>query len=221
MVEYKILENKLREETNKNINKWLVKLLEEKKYFFNKKYKFNEEEKINKYIKKYFEKYLNAELKQLNAVAKAEDFKSGDKISLTIEWVKGSMQSNQATAFLSSGYIITQSNKTNGFGYDKESTATAEVLNEYLPLLKLMYDKKENYLKENKDIIPTEEQNDINKFLFGYGSGYKTLPSFEGGVGISCHKDIIKNLGLEWEHLNSTKTTDTYLITKKENNEVV
>jgi hypothetical protein len=219
MVEYKMLEKKLREETNENINKWLVKPLEEKKSFFNKKYKINEEEKINKYIKKYFEKYLNAELKKLKVVAKAEDFKKGDKISLTIEWVKGSMQSNQATAFLSSEFIQTKSVKTGGCGYDKESTATAQVLNEHLPLLKLMYDMKEDYLLKNP--TPTENQSNINRSLLGYGSGCRILPSFEGGVGVSCHENIIKNLGLEWEHLNSTKTTDTYLITKKENAEVV
>lgn len=203
MVEYKMLEKKLREETNENINKWLVKPLEQKKSFFNKKYKVNEEKKINKYIKKYFEGFLIPQLKQLEVVAKAEDFKSGDKISLTIEWAKSSMYGNQAIAFLSSDVITTQSVKTGGCGYDKESTATAQVLNEHLPLLKLMYDKKENNI------------NIDNKTLFGYGSGYRTLPSFEGGVGISCHKNIIKNLGLEWEHLNSTKTTDTYLIIKQ------
>jgi len=56
----------------------------------------------------------------------------------------------------------------------------------------------------------------MNVSLFGYGSGYGVLPKFDGGVGVSCHQGIMEKLGLHMETITSTKTTDVYMIRKKE-----
>lgn len=91
-----------------------------------------------------------------------------------------------------------QGNKTDsitGYGYDKESTASAEILNLNNTILKRMYAlKNENIDAKNED-------------LFGYGSNCGLLPSFEGGVGIGCHVDILKKIGFKVEKMGTDTTT--------------
>jgi hypothetical protein len=73
-----------------------------------------------------------------------------------------------------------ESPRITGCGYCKLSTATADVLNKNLFILKKLYEKKDkNIKKRNHDIL-------------GYGSGYGLLPSFEGGVGINSHLFILE-----------------------------
>lgn len=72
-----------------------------------------------------------------------------------------------------------------GCGYCKESTATAQLLNQNDIIMKQVYkakNKPRNLKQSNSDSL-------------GYGSGYSLIPSFEGGVGIDCHVRILKRLG--------------------------
>lgn len=82
-----------------------------------------------------------------------------------------------------------------GCGYDKESTASAKILNCHNVILKRMYNMKEKYIsRKNGDI-------------FGYGSGYGLLPCFEGGVGIECHIRILEKLGFKVLKKSTNTTT--------------
>ena len=69
-------------------------------------------------------------------------------------------------------------------------------------LLKLLYRAK------NK---ATDQR---NRDLIGYGSGYSMLPSFEGGVGVSCYYQILEYIGLKFTHVANGKTFDVYKISK-------
>lgn len=82
-----------------------------------------------------------------------------------------------------------------GCGYDKESTASAKILNLHNVILKRMYTLK----NDNIDVK--------NGNLFGYGSGYYLLPSFEGGVGIDCHVRILEKLGFKVSKMGTNTTT--------------
>jgi hypothetical protein len=72
---------------------------------------------------------------------------------------------------------------TGGYGYDKHSTALAEILNMHLPILRRLY------------LAKAKAVNKANRDALGYGSGYGMIPSFEGGVGSGCHVEILRRLG--------------------------
>jgi hypothetical protein len=76
---------------------------------------------------------------------------------------------------------------TGGCGYDKHSTALAEILNLHLPILKRLYKAEDKRLGIKKS--------DARRDVIGYGSGYGVVPYFEGGVGSSCHVQILERLG--------------------------
>lgn len=133
-------------------------------------------------------------------------------VKIQIEWVrsrtwganpKGEMwvyfenkEGNRESAYFQCGGI-------GGCGYDKTSTATANLLNQSIECLKPLF------VKKNK---ATDKH---NHELLGYGAGYGLLPRFEGGVGVNCHKRIFEALGYKFETTASGKNFDAYMITKK------
>jgi len=218
-MEMKNLENELKNKYNKLLTNSLKELetpegLKNALSFHGRKYIKNEKELLNKYIIKQYEKRLNTELTLLTRVNKIKPYKIGNKFSITICWAKSRMWGNNPQAELNifkgeiGEYKTYKSDRITGCGYCKESTATAEVLNQDAKILHDMYKIK------NNANIKEKNTHDINTKLFGYGSGYNELPKFEGGVGITCHIDILKKLGFEVEHISNTTNTDTYLITK-------
>jgi len=102
-----------------------------------------------------------------------------------------------------SGYVT--SGSIGGCGYDKQSTAVANCLNQINEILKPLYDLKNNQLE------PTEKN---NHEIFGYGSGYGILPTIEGGVGVSCYNAIFNKIGFEFKCTASGKNFDVYTISK-------
>ena len=94
---------------------------------------------------------------------------------------------------------------TGGWGYDKLSTALAEVLNQYQPLTKLMYNYIDDKMFEEGSLTIN------NHKVLGYGSGYGILPHFESGVGVESFYTIFDNLGLKLTQV----TDEFYRITKK------
>ena len=94
---------------------------------------------------------------------------------------------------------------TGGWGYDKLSTAIAEVLNQYQPLMKAMYDYIDDKMFEEGSLTINNHE------VLGYGSGYGILPYFEHGVGVSSFYKIFDNLGLKLTQI----TDEFYRITKK------
>jgi len=108
-----------------------------------------------------------------------------------------------ATAFVC-GVGELSSGSIGGCGYDKQSTAVANVLNQIPQFKKLMFelkDKPKNAKLKNREV-------------FGYGSGYGILPNFEGGVGVSCYDRIFNAIGYEFKTLSIGKTFDVYQISK-------
>jgi len=105
-------------------------------------------------------------------------------------------------------YNDVYSGSIGGCGYDKESTAVANCLNKIPQLMKALYEKK------NKEYKPTNKESDLNRNIFGYGSGYGIFPNFEGGVGTSCYPDIFKAIGFKFSKTASGKTFDVYTIEK-------
>ncbi|NOQ37583.1 hypothetical protein GQ472_01715 [archaeon] len=162
--------------------------------------------KFTRYLQTAHDKKIAEDMDRIKAVEGAEDFK--DELVVTVEWKKSRMWGNNPTAHTSDG---DRSESIGGCGYDKESTAIAQVLNQNMPLLKLMYSRKDKDHSRWKDF---DDHSDYNRKVLGYGSGYGILPQFEGGVGVSSHQNIMKNIGLEMQHLVTTDRSDTYVIKK-------
>ena len=111
----------------------------------------------------------------------------------------------QHKAILATDTIRIEGKYTGGWGYDKLSTAIAEVLNQYQPLMKAMYDYIDDKMFEEGSLTIN------NHKVLGYGSGYGILPYFESGVGVSSFYKIFDNLGLKLTQV----TDEFYRITKK------
>lgn len=93
-----------------------------------------------------------------------------------------------------------------GCGYDKLSASVSEALNQSPAIMRVLYEKADTL---------SEHSNDIYRHEIGYGCGYNVLPSFEGGVGISCFQSIFENLGYIWRTGISSNSVDTFTIQKE------
>jgi len=148
-------------------------------------------------------KSLDKEYARLNIISLAPEF---EKMTITVEWKKnrtwGSNPRAEARAITLNGVEILNSGSIGGCGYDKGSTAVANVINQCKAFLKLLCTKKDK--KADKS----------NREIFGYGSGYGIIPSIEGGVGVSCYPAICKSIGLEFKTIASGKSFDVYEISR-------
>lgn len=145
-------------------------------------------------------KYESIKADKIAKIEKAEQLlNSGVKlenIEISIEWKKSAAWGYNPHAKIDC-YIFNGSHrefmsftgKASGCGYDKRSAATATAFNK-CDILKAMLYKKEN---ERLKKAPEKARRDY----IGYGSGYGTLPYFEGGVGFGSHETILKNLGFK------------------------
>lgn len=173
--------------------------------WYGKKYTKNPEKKLTKFLEKKRDEEINEMIEKIENVEKADDFKND--FVITIEWKKSQMWGYNPHVYTNTGF---EYHTISGCGYDKQSTVTAEALNSNLCILKLMYEKKEEYLnKPNNTNISNEE-------IFGYGCGYGILPDFHGGVGVSCHERILNTIGLNMNHISNTDSTDVFIISKIE-----
>ena len=150
-------------------------------------------------LKKAIEKRNLKDLQKLNF----KDLEDIESVVINVEWKRSQMwgMNPNANAYIN-GVGEVSSGSISGCGYDKQSTAVANVLNQIPQLIKKMYEVKEN----NIDVK--------NHELFGYGSGYGVLPYFEGGVGVGCYNKILNKIGYSFETITSDKTFDVYKVSK-------
>lgn len=159
-------------------------------------------------IKKAKQKEFDKEIQHFETV-----LNSGELIeaTITVEWkdnrtwgsnprahIKGSYKNDFGTTH----YFSFESESIGGCGYDKHSTAVAQVVNQVNPILRSFYIKK-NRTPQAK-----------NGEILGYGSGYRILPALEGGVGVSCYPRIFEAIGYKFETVASGKKFDVHTIKK-------
>lgn len=148
------------------------------------------------------QKELNKMLERMEVVNKAEDFK---RIVINVEYKRSAMWGMnpraEARVEMADGTCQHfESGSIGGCGYDKQSTAVANVMNQVNGLLKCMYIARE---KDTKNTL---------REVFGYGAGYGILPRIEGGVGVNCYDTIMQKLGLSFKTLSSGKSFDVFVI---------
>lgn len=133
---------------------------------------------------KNYEKELAKRLQHIEAIKKAEPIKWG---TCDIEWSRGGNPSGEYR----NGFNYGNYGGIGGYGYDKLSTLTANMFNSDLHLLHVVaeYIEKHNINKDN-----IRERLGYGVYIFN-GKIY-----FDGGVGFSCHRNILEKLGykVEW-----------------------
>jgi|TARA_Y100000034_G_scaffold70935_1_gene85494 hypothetical protein len=190
--------------------------LKQELQFHGKSYKGDQEtqlKKLKKFLDNRSKKEKEKRLSEIQAIEQADTFTG--QLVITVEWKKSTMWGSNPRSYNNYGFV---SESIGGCGYDKLSTATADALNNHLPLLKMLCIAKERAIKDcNKTKAKNKDgkdlsTSDINRQYLGYGSGYFYIPKFEGGVGVSCHKSIVEGLNLKWDNVTSTNNTDVFLI---------
>ena len=139
------------------------------------------------------------ERNQLEKLKNAENAPDLKYIDISVYWTKSRTWGAIPHAEIRTNNGIYRGTAS-GCGYDKESAAIAEALNQSPEIMKLLYKVKEKH--------PAK----AHRELFGYGSGYGILPYFEGGVGYSCFETIFKNCGCICSRVGSGKMFDAYHI---------
>lgn len=161
------------------------------------------------------EKELTKKLTRLEMAKAAPALGS---LSISVEWVRSRTWGANPTATVQAydqrgQYIGTYTGHASGCGYDKESAAVADALNQCPTVLKMLYENAEKALTEGKN---PESKTTCTGICWsdalGYGSGYSVLPYFEGGVGIGSHQSIFNNCGYKFRRTASGKMFDCYLV---------
>lgn len=215
----KNLENAIRSELQNKINEYsrLLTEHEEKEMFIKRDAPKNSkrweklntiEEKIDFLVKqeeKHLTKYYLKKIDQLNAISNNKQ--NIEEITISVEWKKSRTWGANPTATVRVTYSDKSTNMytgtASGCGYDKESAAISVALNQSNALLKLLCNVKD------------KDANKTNHEVLGYGSGYGFIPTFEGGVGVSCYYDIFEKIGFKLVHISSGKTFDVYRASKQ------
>lgn len=157
------------------------------------------------------EKDTAAKLARLDRVAAAPDLSF---ISISVDWVRSRTWGNNphAEARTNTGVFT---GTASGCGYDKESAAIANALNQCDSVLKALYTLKEEGLRAGlSDKSKTAACGRSNGNICGYGAGYGAIPYFEGGVGASCFWSILKKCGFSTS-CHHGKHSDFYSVSKE------
>ena len=148
---------------------------------------------------------LEEEVTKIEAINEAQPILS---ININVEWKTNRTWGANPKAEVRVNYKDNSceyfhSGSISGCGYDKESTAIAEALNQSHSVLKMLYNaKNKNIDKSNGDI-------------FSYGIGGHETPRFSGGVGTNCYYRVFEKLGFKMEKVSSGKSFDVWTVRKK------
>lgn len=164
--------------------------------------------------RKLWDNYEDEAFKKIKEAAEAPEVVS---VSISVEWHRSKMWGYNPAAEVvivdSNGHYSKFFGSASGCGYDKESSAVAEALNQSAPIKKLLCDKKEKSIREGKTY---EAGSTMNKNYISYGAGYGSVPYFEGGVGMSSHEGVFRACGLKLKNSNHGKHFDTYYFEREE-----
>lgn len=152
---------------------------------------------LEKIIKKHTRRAKKATAERLQKLAEVEAAELPQVINIFVEWHRSAVWGYNPSAEIFAERRRTYG-KASGCGYDKESAAVAEALNASPEALKIIY----KYVDEG-GALP-------------YGAiVWAGLPSFDGGVGVSCYRSIFEACGYEWRTVAISKTFNCYTIERR------
>lgn len=141
-----------------------------------------------KKVQKDYEKELKKELEKIAKIKATEPIKHG---KMDIEWTHNRTWGNCPKGEYKNCFYYQNYRSVTGYGYDKLSTLTANMLNDDTHFKSYLY----AFIEKNHI-----NKNNIEQKL-GYGIRmYNGQPYFEGAVGVECHTRILKKLGFIVNH---------------------
>ena len=164
-------------------------------------------EQANEYALKRAFKAIDATTKKaLEKIARAQGAAAVAAVDVFVEWHKSRTWGYNPTAYITvrdtDGRIYEATGTASGCGYDKESAAVADALNNIDCIKKMLFDCKEAAILSGKGTS--------SHACISYGAGYGVLPYFEGGVGMIAHEQIFRSCGLNRTTYHGTKHADHY-----------
>lgn len=138
-----------------------------------------------------------ATAKRLEKLEAAESVELPETVNISVEFVRSrvwgwnpcvTVTAERRRAF----------GRASGCGYDKESAAIAYAFNDNLEIMRILYDHAEAG----------------EPFPYAVHT-FAGLPSFDGGWGVSCFRDIFEACGYEWKQTASGNTFNCYAISRK------
>lgn len=135
--------------------------------------------------------------KRLEALALAESCELPESISISVEFTRSRMWGSIPHATVTAEHRRTFGTAS-GCGYDKESAAIADAMNQHPAIMRILYDHA-----ESGECFPCSVRT------------FAGLPSFDGGCGVSCFRAVFEACGYEWRQVGNGKTFNVYAITRK------
>lgn len=162
---------------------------------------------------KQIEQDTAGQLAKLDTVAAA---RLPSTLSVCVTWARSRTWGTNPTATVYGDTKRTEGHAS-GCGYDKESAAIADAMNQQPEALRVLYDMAEKALADGqRPDSKTACTGYCWHSLLGYGSGYSVLPYFEGGCGSNTIWAILQNGGYTVRHTHSAKALDCWTVDKAE-----
>lgn len=138
-----------------------------------------------------------ATAKRIEKLEAAEAVKLPESVNICVEFVCSRVWGYNPHATVTAEHRRTFGTAS-GCGYDKESAAIASALNDNPEIMRILYDHAEAG----------------EPFPYAVHT-FAGLPSFDGGCGVSCFRDIFDACGYEWRQVINGKLCNGYTITRK------
>ena len=151
-------------------------------------------------IRKEAVKQLSKDLQIIEAAKQAEEV---EKIIIKVEWKRSQMWGSNPSASVevrtkTHRFFRYNSGSIGGCGYDKESAAISEALNQSNEVLKMLFEAKDKDVKNS------------NENIFSYGMNSGILPTFSSGCGVSCYYNNFEAIGMKFEKITGGNSFDVY-----------
>lgn len=126
----------------------------------------------------------------------AEQSEVPNSIDILVEFKRHPIWNYNPVATVTAGGIATKGHAS-GCGYDKESEAVANAMNQNPGIMKILYDYAE-----------------IGG-VFSYGvTTINGVPSFVGGVGVNWFRSVFEDCGYRWKDMTHENKNRYYYLTK-------
>lgn len=130
--------------------------------------------------------------------------------SVIVTWKRSATWGANPTAEVC-GDTTRTTGHASGCGYDKESAAIADAMDQQPEALRVLYDMAEKALADG---LRPDSKTACTGYswghVLGYGSGYSVLPYFEGGCGSSTIWELLRKGGYTVRHTHGSKTLDCW-----------
>ena len=170
--------------------------------------KIDREKAVEYATKRITREYTKSLDKDLEKIATAEQAEQPETITINVTWNRNKIWGYNPTAEITittAHSARTYTGHASGCGYDKESAAVCNALNESPEALKALYSAKEKAIEAGNTSTSNAE-------LIEYGAGYGAIPYYEGGVGMNSIVRVLTKCGLNMKHEHSGKHSNYYFL---------